>query len=185
MNTKTNTKKLTLTALLTALAIVIPMIMPVKVVMPPFSATLASHTPLIISMFISPTAAIITSLGSAIGFLFSLGPVVSARAAMHVIFTLVGALMIRKRRNFFLTVVVTLILHTLSDMGIVWIIATLFGMGNILSQNTMGAAQTVIAIGTSAHHIIDYIIATAVVIPVSKAFPDMFSHTIKGKDMHI
>lgn len=185
MNTKTNTKKLTLTALLTALAIVIPMVMPIKVVMPPFSATLASHTPLIIAMFISPAAAVVTSLGSAIGFLFSLGPVVSARAAMHVIFTLVGALMIHKRKNFFLTVIVTLILHTLSDMGIVWVIATLFGMGNILSQNTMGAAQAVIGIGTSIHHLVDYAIAMVIVMPLSKAFSDMFTHTIKGKDLHI
>ncbi len=180
-----NTKKLTLTALLTALAIVIPMVMPIKVVMPPFSATLASHTPLIIAMFISPMAAIITSLGSAIGFLFSLGPVVSARAAMHVLFTLVGALMIRKRMNFFLTVLVTLVLHTLSDMGIVWVIATLFGMKNILSEQAMGTVQWIIGIGTSIHHIVDYAVAMVVVMPLSKAFSDMFSHTIKGKDLHI
>jgi len=180
-----NTKKLTLTALLTALAIVIPMVMPIKVVMPPFSATLASHTPLIIAMFISPMAAIITSLGSAIGFLFSLGPVVSARAAMHVIFALVGALMIRKRMNFFLTVLVTLVLHTLSDMGIVWVIATLFGMNNILSEQAMGTVQWIIGIGTSIHHIVDYAVAMVIVMPLSKAFADMFSHTIKGKDLHI
>ncbi len=184
MNTKNNTTKLTLTALLTALAIVIPMVMPIKVVMPPFSATLASHTPLIIAMFISPMAAVVTSLGSAIGFLFSLGPVVSARAAMHVIFTLAGAVMIRKRMNFFLTVAVTLILHTLSDMGIVWIIANLFGMGNILSQNTMGAAQAVIGIGTSAHHIVDYIVAVAIILPLSKAFSGMFNIN-NSKDMSV
>ena len=180
-NRKKITQELTLTALLTALAIVIPMVMPVKVVMPPFSATLASHTPLIIAMFISPMAAIVTALGSAVGFLFSLGPVVSARAAMHVLFTLVGAIMIRKRMNFFLTVAVTLVLHTLSDMGIVWIIAKLFGMGEILKGQGMAAAQTVIGIGTSLHHIVDYAIAMVVVIPLSKAFKNMFTYTIKGK----
>ncbi len=179
-----NTKKLTLTALLTALAIVIPMVMPIKVVMPPFSATLASHTPLIIAMFISPAAAVITSLGSAIGFLFSLGPVVAARAAMHVIFALAGAIMIRKRMNFLFTVLVTLVLHTISDMAIVSAIATLFGMNSILSDQTMGTVQWVIGIGTSIHHVIDYAIAMAIVMPLSKAFSDMFSHTIK-KDMHI
>lgn len=176
-----NTKKLTITALLTALAIAIPMVMPIKVVMPPFSATLASHTPLIIAMFISPAAAVITSLGSAIGFLFSLGPVVSARAAMHVLFTVIGAMMIEDRKNFYLTVLVTLILHTLSDMGIVWIIANIFGMGDILKGQGMGIAQTVIGIGTSIHHIVDYAIAMVIVLPLSKSFPSMFSN----KDLHV
>ena len=183
MNTKSNTSKLTLTALLTALAIVIPMVMPIKVVMPPFSATLASHTPLIIAMFISPMAAVVTSFGSALGFLFSLGPVVAARAAMHVFFTLAGAIMIRQRRNIFLTVIATMVIHTLSDMGIVWIIATLFGMGNILSQNTMGAAQLLIGIGTSIHHLVDYTIAVVIITPLSKVFSDMFGYN--KKDLHI
>lgn len=180
-----NTKKLTITALLTALAIVIPMVMPIKVVMPPFSATLASHTPLIIAMFVSPASAIITSLGSAIGFLFSLGPVVSARAAMHVLFTFAGAVMIKKRKNFYLTLLVTLVLHTISDMGIVWVIANMFGMGSILKDQAMDLVQWVIAIGTSIHHVVDYALAMVVVMPLSKVFSDMFSHKINNKDLHI
>ena len=184
-NRKKTTQELTLTALLTALAIVIPMVMPIKVVMPPFSATLASHTPLIIAMFISPVAAIVTSLGSAIGFLFSLGPVVSARAAMHVLFTLVGAIMIRKRMNFFLTVAVTLVLHTLSDMGIVWAIASLFGMGEVLKGQGMAAAQTVIGVGTSIHHLVDYAIAMVIVMPLSKVFKNMFSYKIGSKGANL
>lgn len=180
-----NTKKLTITALLTALAIVIPMVMPVKVVMPPFSATLASHTPLIIAMFISPASAVVTSLGSALGFLFSLGPVVSARAAMHVLFTLLGAVMIKKRKNFYLTLILTLVVHTLSDMGTVWAIAKLFGMSSILKEQAMSLVQWTIALGTSVHHVVDYAIALAIVMPLSKAFSDMFAHKISNKDLHI
>lgn len=184
-NRKKATQELTLTALLTALAIVIPMVMPIKVVMPPFSATLASHTPLIIAMFISPMAAVITSVGSAIGFLFSLGPVVSARALMHVVFAAAGAYMIENRMNFFLTVIVTLVLHTLSDMGIVWAIATLFGLGEILKGQGMVAAQTVIGIGTSAHHLVDYAIAMVIVMPLSKVYKNIFNYTIKNKDISL
>jgi len=180
-----NTKKLTITALLTALAIVIPMIMPIKVVLPPFSATLAAHTPLIIAMFISPLAAVITSLGSGLGFLVTLGPVVAARAAMHVILSVAGALMIRKNRNNFLVFIVTVILHSLSDMATVWIIDELFVTANILKGQAMGAVQALLGLGTAVHHLVDYAIAMVVVIPVSKAFPKMFTHTIESKELNI
>ncbi|MBR2476571.1 MAG: ECF transporter S component [Clostridia bacterium] len=181
-NRKRTTQELTLTALLTALAIVIPLYMPVKAPpFGPFTATLASHTPTIIAMFISPMSAIVTSLGSAFGFLFAYNPVVSARAAMHVVFALTGALMIRKRMNFFLTVAVTLVLHTLSDMGIVWLIAAPLGMGEILKGEGMAIAQAVIGVGTSLHHIVDYAIAMAIIAPLSKAFKNLFPHTFRKK----
>ncbi len=179
------TKKLTITALLTALSVIIPMIMPVKVVLPPFSATLAAHTPLIIAMFISPMAALITSIGSGLGFLVTLGPVVAARAAMHVIFAVAGAVMIQKHSNPFWTLLVTLVLHSLSDMATVWVIDALFVSADILKGQAMGAVQALLGLGTAAHHLVDYAIAMAVVIPVSKSFPKMFTHTAKNKDISL
>lgn len=179
------TKKLTITALLTALSVIIPMIMPVKVVLPPFSATLAAHTPLIIAMFISPMAALITSLGSGLGFLVTLGPVVAARAAMHVVFAVVGAVMIQKHSNPILVLIVTLILHSLSDMATVWVIDMLFVSSDILKGQAMGAVQVLLGLGTGAHHLVDYAIAMAIVLPVTKSFPSMFSHTSHSKDISL
>jgi niacin transporter len=169
------TRKLTITALLTALSIVIPMVMPVKIVLPPFTATLASHTPLIIAMFISPLTALITSLGSALGFWVTLGPVVAARASMHVIFTVAGAIMVRKNCDKFLIMMVTLVLHSLSDMATVWVINEVFTSASILKDQAMGAVQVLLGLGTAAHHILDYAIAIAVIMPISKAFPRMFN----------
>ncbi len=166
---KVKTKDLTLTALLTALAIVIPMIMPVKVVMPPFTATLASHTPLIVSMFISPLAAIFTAIGSAIGFFFTFSPIVAARAATHVFFTLTGAYMIRKKCHPALTVIVTLILHSLTDMATVYIAAEFMGMSAILNSNAMGYVQLWLGLGTAVHHLVDYFIAYLIMLPLMKA----------------
>lgn len=159
----------TITGLLTALAIVIPMIMPVKVLMPPFTATLASHLPLIVSMFISPFSAIITALGSAIGFYVTMSPIVAARAATHVIFTLAGAYMIRKHANAYLTILVTMILHSASDMLIVYIIAGAAGMSGLLNNQAMGYVMWVIAIGTSIHHLVDYAIAIPIINILNKA----------------
>ena len=121
MNREKNIREFTITGLLTALAIVIPMIMPVKVLIPPFTATLASHLPLIISMFISPFSAVITAIGSAIGFFITMSPIVGGRAATHVFFTLAGAYMIKNNKNPWLVVAVTMVLHSVSDMLIVYI----------------------------------------------------------------
>ena len=54
-----DTKRLTMTALLTALAILVPFIVVFKVIVPPFSATLGSHVPMFLSMFLGPWAAVV------------------------------------------------------------------------------------------------------------------------------
>lgn len=166
---RVKTKELTLTALLTALAIIIPMVMPVKVVMPPFTATLASHTPLILAMFVSPLAAILTAIGSAIGFFFTFSPIVAARAATHVFFTLAGAYMIRKKSHPVWTVLVTLVLHSLADMATVYVAASLMGMSGLLNNNTMGLVQAWLGLGTAVHHLVDFFIAYLIMIPLAKA----------------
>lgn len=162
-------REFTITGLLTALAIVIPMIMPIKVLMPPFTATLASHLPLIVSMFISPFSAAVTAIGSAIGFYVTMSPIVAARAATHIIFTVAGAYMIRKNLNAYLTVIVTMLLHSVSDMLIVYIFAGAAGMSALLNNQSMGYVMWVIGIGTSLHHLVDYAVAVPVVNILNKA----------------
>ena len=169
MDKKKKTEEFTITGLLTALAIVIPMIMPVKVLIPPFTATLASHLPLIISMFISPFSALITAIGSAIGFFVSISPIVGARAATHVFFTVAGAYMIKNNRSIVSVLPVTLILHSVSDMLIVYIFASAFGMSNLLNGNSIGYVMWVIGIGTSIHHIVDFALAIPIINILYKA----------------
>ena len=171
---KIKTKDLVATALLTTIAIIIPLLVPIKVVIPPFSATLASHVPLMLAMFINPAAALFVALGSALGFLFALGPIVAARAAMHVFFVVAGSYMLKRRCNIFFVAFVTLLLHTLSDMFIVYVLFEAFGQTAILKENTMQYAQYVIAAGTSLHHIMDFLIAMVIYIPLSRQNSEMF-----------
>ena len=167
---RNKTKKITLTALLTALAIIIPMFMPIKVIQfYPFTATLASHTPLIIAMFVSPLAAAFAALGSAIGFFFTIDGIVAVRAATHVFFAVAGAMMIRKRMNPVLTILVTMVLHTLADMFTIYLAATFFHMSYLLKGNSMKLVQLWIGVGTSLHHLLDFFIAFVILKPLTKA----------------
>lgn len=94
----TSTQNLTRTSILIALGIIIPMVMP-KISIPPASYTIASHVPVFIAMFISPSVAIAVALGTAFGFLLSLPLVIAIRALSHVIFAVVGALYLQKFPN--------------------------------------------------------------------------------------
>lgn len=91
-------RKMTAAALLVAVGIVIPLFSPIKVVLEPASFTLASHVAVFLAMFISPPVAVAVAAGTTLGFF--LGPfplVVTLRAASHLVFALVGSLLLQKR----------------------------------------------------------------------------------------
>ncbi|HAP3814314.1 TPA: hypothetical protein IUT93_001626 [Enterococcus faecalis] len=93
---KTNSvKRLTISALLIAMGIIIPMVMP-RITIGPASFTLASHVPVFIAMFISPVVAIAVSLGTGFGFFLSATPIIALRALSHLIFSVIGAVILQK-----------------------------------------------------------------------------------------
>ena len=93
---KTNSvKRLTISALLIAMGIIIPMVMP-RITIGPASFTLASHVPVFIAMFISPVVAIAVSLGTGFGFFLSATPIIALRAVSHLIFAVIGAVILQK-----------------------------------------------------------------------------------------
>lgn len=93
---KTNSvKRLTISALLIARGIIIPMVMP-RITIGPASFTLASHVPVFIAMFISPVVAIAVSLGTGFGFFLSATPIIALRALSHLIFAVIGAVILQK-----------------------------------------------------------------------------------------
>jgi niacin transporter len=114
-----NTRKFTLTALLVALAIVIPFAVFFKVMIPPFTATIGSHVPMFISMMLGPWAAAMVGLGSALGFFLNLGPLIGARAAMHIIVGAVGAWMIDRGMSFKLVALITAPIHGILEVLVV------------------------------------------------------------------
>ena len=91
----TSVKPLTISALLIAMGIIIPMVMP-RITIGPASFTLASHVPVFIAMFISPVVAIAVSLGTGFGFFLSATPIIALRALSHLIFAVIGAVILQK-----------------------------------------------------------------------------------------
>ncbi|WFA08713.1 ECF transporter S component [Tissierella sp. Yu-01] len=155
-----NVKKLTMAALLTALAIIIPFAVFFKVIIPPFSATLGSHVPMFISMLLGPQVAVMVGLGSALGFFLNLGPLVGARALMHVIVGLIGSYLIKKGFSFGKVSFITAPVHGLLEALVVMPFIGL-DVYNLL---------IITALGTVLHHGADAFISH-VIISVLKKTP--------------
>lgn len=151
---KMRTKEMVVGGLLIALAVIIPVafggVLSIKI--PPFTATLAAHVPVMLAMLVGPQIAALTGLGSAIGFMVALGmPVVGARAATHIIFGLLGGVLIKRGMSFRNALIVTAPLHALMEA----LIVIPFGF-------TLYNAGVVVGVGTLLHHAADSAIAVAV-----------------------
>ncbi|MDI3481651.1 MAG: niacin transporter [Tepidanaerobacteraceae bacterium] len=154
-------KNLSIGALLTAFSIIIPVSFGayLKIYIPPFSATLASHVPTMLAFLVSPAVAVMVGLGSALGFLIMLGPVIAARAAVHAVFGLVGALLVRKGLSFENALLWTAPIHAFGEA----LIVMPFGFN-------LYTAFVVVGIGTLIHHFLDSIISVILVKTALKSF---------------
>lgn len=148
-----NVREIVWGGLLTSLALVIPLAFGgfLGITLPPFSATIASHVPVMLAMLISPLVALMVAAGSALGFFLKLGAVIGARAAMHIVFAVFGAYLIKRGHSFRTALIATLPVHAISEA----LIVLPFGF-------TLHKAGVVIGIGTGLHHIVDSIIALSV-----------------------
>lgn len=148
------TRDIVLGGLLTSFALLIPLAFGgvLSVMIPPFSATLASHVPLMLAMTISPVTALMVGLGSAFGFLLKLGPIVAARAFIHVFVGVIGAYLFKQGRPFYQVLLLTLPIHGFGEA----LIVLPFGL-------SLYKAGVVVGIGTMLHHLIDSLIALALV----------------------
>lgn len=154
-----NIKKMTYCGLLIALSIVIPLTFVfLKVQAGPFSATLASHVPLFIAMFLGPVAAAMVGLGSALGFLMSAPAVIAARAFMHTFVGLVGAILIKKGVSFSKVIAITAPIH-----------AILEALSVIPFGFTMYKVLVVVGVGTFLHHMVDGVIAFTLIRALAKS----------------
>lgn len=150
--------------LLIALAIIIPIQFGIlRIVIPPYyTATLAAHVPMMLSMLISPFVAVVVGIGSTIGFLMAGLPLpVVARAATHIIVGYVGAIMILKYKSYVKAVAVTAPIHGILE-ALVTIPFVGFGPAVYISLITT-------VVGAIIHHTADGIIAYAIVKAVAKA----------------
>lgn len=146
------TRELTLGALFSAMTLLIILVFSpfLKIAIPPFfTATIMLHVPLFLSMLISPSAAGMVGVISAIGFMMTpLGPIVALRALMHGVVGYMGGTMVKRGMKYSYALGLTLPIHALLE-GIVVVIA----MG--LTPEAIKYALVVVAAGTAIHHSID------------------------------
>ncbi|MVO70305.1 hypothetical protein GOD95_02445 [Paeniclostridium sordellii] len=165
MNRKTNTKSIVLSALLCALGIIIPMFSPIKLILEPASFTLASHVPIFIAMFISPSTAIFVTLGATVGFLLGGFPIVVVfRALSHLIFVFIGSLYLKKHKNTIKSIKTSLVfsfiigaIHALGEI----LVVLPFYFGNGLSsgyyeKGFITSVLMLVGIGTIIHSMLDF-----------------------------
>lgn len=156
-----NLKKMVFTALFIAISIIIPVQFGfLRIVIGPFSATIASHVPMFFAMLLSPAAAVAVGIGSTIGFILSGLPApVIARASMHIIVGAVGALLIKREVSFTKVIAITAPIH-----GILEAISVIPFVGlNVYKL------LVVVCVGTILHHSVDGTISAILVKSLSKA----------------
>lgn len=186
-NQHTQLQSMVIAALLCAVGIVIPMFAP-RIVLEPASYTLASHVPIFIALFISPPVALAVAVGTTIGFLFAGFPlVVVIRALSHVVFALIGALLLKKKPNTLTTLggtamfsLLLSVIHAVSEVFVV----TLFYFGNSMTAQyyNKGYFETVIilvGVGTVVHSLIDFGIAAFVWKPLTRVVRIPYNAKIK------
>ncbi|MGT2960495.1 hypothetical protein [Streptococcus caballi] len=157
------TKSLAFTAILIAFGILIPMVMPAKIVIGPASFTLASHVPLFLAMFISPQVAVLVALGTSLGFLLAGFPIVIVlRAVSHLIFALIGSILLKKSPDLLRQPVKRLalalginILHGLAEFLVVIILTSGQNAGAAYVWSMLG----LIGFGSLVHGTIDFYLA--------------------------
>lgn len=151
-------KEIVFAALLTAFAIIIPIQFGfLKIIIPPFTATIASHVPMFLAMLVSPMVAVIVGIGSGLGFLLSGMPMpVVFRALTHIIVGLIGAKIVLKNKNFKKAIIITGPIH-----GILEALVVIPFIGFDLYKLLI-----VTGVGTFIHHYIDgaisYLLAEAI-----------------------
>jgi niacin transporter len=153
-----------LSSVLAALAIAIPFAFrgtPLQIYIPAiqYSGTAASHVPSMIAILIGPSAAAIVGLASTIGFLATLGPVIAARAFIHVLWGIAAALYFAKGGSYTKALfLIALPIHVLGEGLVVYSLGPIFGVVKVAAE----VAALWVSIGTLIHHVVDSIIALAV-----------------------
>ncbi|ADU51810.1 hypothetical protein Tmar_1702 [Thermaerobacter marianensis DSM 12885] len=146
-------RRVVLGGLLTALALMIPIFFRGTLQLtigPYYTATLASHVPPMLAMWLGPAVAVMVGLGATAGFFLTLGPVVAARAFVHVPFAALGAVLLRRGWAPWAALLAVLPVHALGEAMVVW----------VASGTAFPAWIT--GLGTAVHHLIDGALTLAV-----------------------
>ncbi len=172
---RNSTHQITISALLIAMGVIIPMVMP-KIVIGPASFTLASHVPLFIAMFFSPSVAVAVALGTAFGFFINGLPfIIGLRALSHLVFAVVGSTYLQKhpeivleQKKFQVYNFILALIHAIFELLVVAIF--LFGGQLKVDGNVFYFFFVLMGVGGIVHSMIDYNIAFFVVRSLNRGF---------------
>ncbi len=169
-------KTMTIAALLCAVGILIPMYFP-KIQIGPASFTLASHVPIFIAMFISPTVAISVAVITTFGFLIAgFIPIIVLRALSHLIFVALGSYLLKKNGsmlNSFKTAALysfgISLIHALAEVVVV---SYFYFGGNVpaafLDNGYVKSVLLLVGVGGLIHSMVDLTIAAFVWKPIQQ-----------------
>lgn len=174
LNNLNKVKIMTVSALLSALGILIPMTFP-SIRLEPASYTLASHVPIFLAMFISPLTAAYVAAVTTFGFFVAGFPIVIVlRALSHLIFSLTGAFILKKKNqlltsfknNALFNFAVSLI-HAAAEVAVVTYFYRVSGMSSAYyEKGYFFSVFILVGIGTLIHSMIDFSIAVTVWLPL-------------------
>ncbi len=116
-----------------------------------YSATLASHVPVMLSIVVGPYVAGLVGFASTLGFFVTLGPVVAARASTHILWGVSAAFAVKKGMSYPKALfLIALPLHAIPE----GLVVVPFGVP------LYGALITIV--GTAIHHTADSIISIVI-----------------------
>ena len=150
-------KTLVLSAILIAVGIIIPLFSPIRILIEPASFTLASHVAIFIGMFISPSVGVAVALGTTFGFFLSTPLVVALRAFSHVIFVLIGGILLKKNPKLIDNVMFVIGISIIHALAEVVVVSFFYFGGN--SSGFVTSVLGLVGLGTFVHSIVDYYLA--------------------------
>ncbi len=186
---KDKVKIMTISALLCALGVLIPLSFP-SIRLEPASFTLASHVPVIIAMFISPTVAAFVASVSTLGFLISGFPIVVVlRALTHLIFSLIGAFILKKNSHMLhsfkstsLFAIFISLIHGAAEVAVVAYFYWVSGISsNYYEKGFLISVVLLVGVGTFLHSLVDFSIAVFVWKPLQQVISIPANAKIKIK----
>lgn len=172
---------LVLSGLLCAIGMVVPMFMP-KIILGPMSFTLASHVAVFLAMFISPIMAVAVCIGTTLGFFMTTPFIIALRAASHIVFAFIGAVIVKRNPDIIEKPVSTVLfniflalMHAIAEVAVVtpfFLSGSMFNAEQLANGYVM-SVLLLVGCGTFVHSCADYFVALFVWKPLSAAIPEI------------
>ena len=144
------------------------MFMP-KIVLGPMSFTLASHVAVFLAMFISPIMAVAVCIGTTLGFFMTTPFIIALRAASHIVFAFIGAVIVKRNPDIIEKPVSTVLfniflalMHAIAEVAVVtpfFLSGSMFNAEQLANGYVM-SVLLLVGCGTFVHSCMEAIICS-------------------------